>query len=136
MGLLLSHKVVLFLSLREPKVQKIRSPEEMIKCLLPNHLVQSVVSHLHDTEGADITVIVDRFDELNYNLHGESFFRELIEGDLLPAAQVVATSRPYVSACLHQYVERRIEILGFEKSSKEQYIKDVLHIVILLNYKC
>ena len=36
------------------------------------------------------------------------------------------TSRPSASACLHQFVHRRIEVLGFEKSSKEQYTYEAL----------
>ena len=88
--------------------------------------MQSVVSYMHDTDGAGVTVIVDGFDELTTNMRNKSFFRELIEGDSLPEAQVVVTSRPYASACLHQYVQRRIEILGFEKSSKEKFVKDAL----------
>ena len=38
----------------------------------------------------------------------------------------MVTSRPSASACLHQYIHRRIEVLGFEKSSKEQYMNTAL----------
>ena len=47
-------------------------------------------------------------------------------GDVLHNIRVVVTSRPSASACLHQCVHRRIEILGFEKSSKEHYVDNEL----------
>ena len=36
------------------------------------------------------------------------------------------TSRPSASACLHHVVDKRIEILGFEQSSKIQYVTEAL----------
>ena len=38
----------------------------------------------------------------------------------------MVTSRPSASVCLHQLIDSRIEVLGFEKSSKEQYVNDAL----------
>ncbi|XP_065901177.1 protein NLRC3-like [Dysidea avara] len=112
--------------LRDPNLQKITSTEELVKYTLPADQVQPVLSYLHTTNGAGVTFIIDGFDELSNKLRHTSFFRKLIEGDTLPNARVVVTSRPSASACLHQHVDRRIEVLGFEKSSKEQYIDDAL----------
>ena len=38
----------------------------------------------------------------------------------------MVTSRPSASACLHNVVDKRIEILGFEQSSKNQYVTEAL----------
>ena len=38
----------------------------------------------------------------------------------------MVTSRPSVSACLHDKVDRRLEILGFEQSSRNQYVTEAL----------
>ena len=38
----------------------------------------------------------------------------------------MVTSRPSTSACLHDVVDKRIEILGFEQSSKDQYVTEAL----------
>ena len=121
--LLTSDKLLLLLMLRDPNVQKITSTEELVKYTLPADQVQSVLSYLHTTNGDGVTVIIDGFSN---ELRHTSFFRKLIEGDTLPNARVVVTSRPSASACLHQHVDRRIEVLGFEKSSREQYIDDAL----------
>ena len=124
--LLTSDKLLLLLMLRDPNVQKITSTEELVKYTLPAYQVQLVLSYLHSSNGVGVTFIIDGFDELSNELRHTSFFRKLIEGDSLPNARVVVTSRPSASACLHQHVDRRIEVLGFEKFSKEQYINDAL----------
>ncbi|XP_065900930.1 protein NLRC3-like [Dysidea avara] len=124
--LLTSDKLLLLLMLRDPNVQKITSTEELVKYTIPADQVQPVLSSLHNTNGAGVTFIIDGFDELSNELRHTSFFRKLIEGDTLHNARVVVTSRPSASACLHQCVDRRIEVLGFEKSSREQYIDDAL----------
>ena len=124
--LLTSDKLVLLLMLRDPNVQKITSTEQLVKYTQSTDQVECVLSYLQNNNGAGITLIIDGFDELSTELRQTSFFRELIEGDVLHYARVVVTSRPSASACLHQCVHRRIEVLGFEKSSKEQYVDKAL----------
>ena len=124
--ILTSDKLLLLLILRDPLLQKITSTDDLMKYILPMEHAQPVLSYLHTSNGAGVTFIIDGFDELGNELRHTSFFRELIEGDTLPNARVVVTSRPSVSACLLQHVDRRIEILGFGKSSKEQYLNDAL----------
>jgi len=81
--LLTSDKLVLLLMLRDPKVQKINSMEELLKYALSADHVNSVLNYIKTTNGADMTVIIG-FDELSSELRETSFFRELIEGNLLP----------------------------------------------------
>ena len=123
--LLTSDKLVLLLLLRDPNVQKITN-----ECKLIEHFTKYSTAELHTelvkNHGADITLIIDGFDELNTELRHESFFRELIEKRCLPKAKIVVTSRPSASACLHDVVDTRIEILGFEQSSKNQYVIEAL----------
>ena len=125
--LLKSDKIVILLMLRDPRVQDITSTEEIMQYALPSEHVQPVVSYLNYTDGDGITFIIDGFDELSSTLRRMSFFRNLIEGDIVPNSRIVVTSRPFASACLHQYVHRRIEILGFDKSGKEMYANDALN---------
>ena len=124
--LLTSDKLVLLLMLRDPNVQKITSTEQLVKYTQLTDQVECVLSYLQNNNGAGVTVIIDGFDELSTELRQTSFFRKLIEGDVLHNVRVVVTSRPSASACLHQCVHRRIEVLGFEKSSKEQYMDKAL----------
>ena len=124
--LLTSDKLVLLLMLRDPNVQKITSTEQLVRYTQSTDQVQCVLSYLQNNNGVGVTVIMDGFDELSTELRQTSFFRKVIEGDVLHNVRVVVTSRPSASACLHQCVQRRIEVLGFEKSSKEQYVDNAL----------
>ena len=124
--LLTSDKLVLLLMLRDPNVQKITSTKQLVRYTQSTDQVQCVLSYLRNNNGVGVTLIIDGFDELSTELRQTSFFRKVIEGDVLYNARVVVTSRPSASACLHQCVQRRIEVLGFEKSSKEEYVDNAL----------
>ena len=125
--LLTSDKLLLLLMLRDPNVQKITSTEQLVKYTQSADQVQCVLRYLQDNNGVGVTIIIDGFDELSNELRHTSFFRKVTEGDVLYNARVVVTSRPSASACLHRYVHRRIEVLGFEKSSREHYNLCLLH---------
>ena len=99
--LLTSDKLILLLTLRDPKVQKISSIEDLLKYSLTADHVQNIVNYINIKNGADVTVIIDGFDELSIELRETSFFRELIEGNVLPRLRVVVTSRPSASVSLH-----------------------------------
>ena len=115
--LLTSYKLVLLLMLRDLNMQKISNTEEEVKYFLPGSLVQSVVSYLDDTDG---------------DLQNKLLFRDLQkETSYLPYKWWV-TSRPYASAVLHEYMQRRVEVLGF---GKEQYISMRLLKVLHLTFK-
>ena len=125
--LLTSDKLVLLLLLRDPYVQKITDEHKLIEHFTKStSKVEKLSSYLEDNHGAGVTLIIDGFDELSTELRQESFFRELIEKRCLPKAKVVVTSRPSASACLHDVVDRRLEILGFEQSSRNQYVNEAL----------
>ena len=125
--LLTSDKLVLLLLLRDPNVQKITNEHGLIEHFTKStSKVEQLYSYLEDQHGVGVTLIIDGFDELSTELRRDSFFRELIEKRSLPKAKIVVTSRPSASACLHNVVDKRIEILGFEQSSKNQYVTEAL----------
>ena len=125
--LLTSDKLALLLLLRDPNVQKITSEYKLIEHFTKStSKVEQLSSYLEDNHGAGVTLIIDGFDELSTKLRQESFFRKLIEKTCLPEAKIVVTSRPSASACLHHVVDRRLEILGFEQSSRNQYVTEAL----------
>ena len=125
--LLTSDKLVLLLLLRDPSVQRITNEQQLIEHFTKSiSKVEQLHSYLEDKHGDGVTLIIDGFDELNTELRDYSFFRCLIEKRSLPKAKILVTSRPSASACLHQLVDKRIEILGFEQSSKNQYVTEAL----------
>ena len=117
--------MVLLLLLRDPNVQKITDERKLIEHFT-DYSTTELYEELVKNHGADITLIIDGFDELSTELRQYSFFRKLIEKKALPKAKIVVTSRPSASACLHHVVDKRIEILGFEKSSKDHYVTEAL----------
>ena len=123
--LLTSDKLVLLLLLRDPNVQKITNEHGLIEHFT-NYSTAELYKELLKSHGVGVTLIIDGFDELSNELRHNSFFRELIEKRSLPKAKIVVTSRPSASACLHDVVDKRIEILGFEQSSKNQYVTEAL----------
>ena len=82
--LLTSDILLLLLMLRDPNVQKITNIVSLVKYTLPADQVQPVLSYLHTTTGDGVTFIIDGFDELSNKLRHTSFFRKLIDGDILP----------------------------------------------------
>ena len=123
--LLTSDKLVLLLLLRDHNVQKITNEHKLIEHFT-SYSTTELYNELVKNHGVGVTLIIDGFDELTTELRYESFFRELIEKTSLPKAKIVVTSRPSASACLHDVVDKRIEILGFEQSSKNQYVTEAL----------
>ena len=123
--LLTSDKLVLLLLLRDPNIQKITNEHGLIQ-YFTNYSTAELYKELLKSHGVGVTIIIDGFDELSNELRHDSFFRELIEKKSLPKAKIVVTSRPSASACLHNVVDKRIEILGFEQSSKNQYVTEAL----------
>ena len=123
--LLTSDKLVLLLLLRDPNVQKITDEHKLIEHFT-NYSTTELYKEIFKNHGANITLIIDGFDELSSELRLDSFFMKLIEKKSLPRARIVVTSRPSASACLHLIVDRRIEVLGFEQSSKNQYVTEAL----------
>ena len=123
--LLTSDKLVLLLLLRDINVHKIANEQNLIEHFT-NYSTTELYKELVKDHGADITIIIDGFDELSMELRQKSFFRQIIDKEVLPKAKIVVTSRPFASACLHHVVDRRIEILGLEQSSKEQYVIEAL----------
>ena len=125
--LLTSDKLVLLLLLRDPNVQEITNVHKLIEHFTNStSKVEQLCSCLEDKHGDGVTLIIDGFDELSTELRDFSFFRQLIEKRFLLKAKVLVTSRPSASACLHRVVDKRIEILGFEQSSKNQYVTEAL----------
>ena len=122
-----SDKLVFLLLLRDPAVQKITNEEQLIEYFTRSPSEVTLIHHyVKEKHGAGITLIIDGFDELNVNLCRKSFFTALMKRKLLNKARVVITSRPLASICFHEIVDKRIEILGFDKSTREQYINEAL----------
>ena len=120
------YKIVLQLKLRERRVQKARSLQEIFYHD-DKELSQSVVKEVFSSEGEGVLLIFDGFDEMPTSVFQvkDSLLMALISGTSLPRATRLVTSRPsafhHKEKCFpHEY--RHIEILGFTSDeSKVRY---------------
>ena len=66
--------------------------------------------------------VLDGFDEYPSSLQKKSYIVSIINGEVFPNSIVVITSRPTATISLHDHVDRRIDILGFAKEERDEYI--------------
>ena len=116
-------KLLLLLPLRHPKISKARSCSELLKLLhCSNSICKSVVNYLEEEEGENVLIIADGWDELDKSQQQEgSFLYDLLFSEL-QFASVLITSRPSASEPLRKYMDRFIEVLGFDKENIEEFI--------------
>ena len=136
-------KMVLLLFLRDPTVQKICDLEGLIKYFYCNDKISEdnakvCARYLQKTDGIELTIILDGYDELPEQLKQRGFLAEIIQRKRLPACNLIVTSRLSASAHLHGNFDRRIEILGFSNEARFDYIcktlKDAAEQKILQSY--
>ena len=87
---------------------------------------KSLVDEMLEINGRSILFVLEGFDELPERMRTESIYLHLVKGDLLPAATVLVTSRPWALSDFHWRYRNRIsqwiEILGFTKHQIDEYL--------------
>ena len=119
-------ELLLFLPLRHKKVSSAGSLCELLKVLHKSKsLCESVVSYLEEKNGEKVLIIADGWDELSESdRQEESFLHDLLMTEFR-LASVIITSRPTASAPLHDFMDRFVEVLGFNKDNIEEFIQYV-----------
>ena len=131
-GLLLMNEILVFLiCLKDPLVQQIRSLKDLVKYYYQfdessENVASSCAEYLLHSDGKNVTFIFDGFDEYPENLRQNGFISDIVWCKIMSKRGVVLTSRPHVSAHLHQWFDRRIDILGFTKEDRQNYISSSL----------
>ena len=126
--LLADHTFVFLIPLRDPESQKIDSVKSFINYFGYPQVTEYIVNYIIDNKGKNITIVFDGYDELSEKLRKDSFLYKMMTQKLteIPLCNVVITSRPNVSAHLHDKVDLRVEILGFTNEDRKAYIVDAL----------
>ena len=120
--LLQSVDLVILLYLRDPRLQSVESAEQLFRFYTSSNIASDISDYLHSGNESKVAFLFDGFDEYPAALQKCSFIVDIIEGRCFPDSVVVVTSRPTATVFLHDQVDRRIEILGFEKEEREKYI--------------
>ena len=118
-------ELLLLLPLCHKKVSSARSLSEVLKLLhRSDEVCKSVANYLEEEEGENVLILADGWDELDKCKRQEgSFLYELANRDLLPFASVIITSRPSASAPLRDFMDRFVDVLGFNKENIEKFIQ-------------
>ena len=111
-------KLVVHLQLRDKRIARAQSIDDLF-----DHK-SDVVNYVENSNGRDILMLLDGFEELHQEERNDSLIADLIHGEKLPECSLVVTSRPYASAGLLQLqsINRHIRILGFTKECMEMCI--------------
>ena len=119
-------ELVLLLPLRYEKVASAGSLPELLKLLHSSPSVrESVSSYLEEEEAEKVLVIADGWDELSECKRRKGSFLYQLLFEQFPLMSVVVTSRPSVSASLHNLpiLDRFVDIKGFNNDDIKEYIQ-------------
>ena len=129
-GRLLPDITLLFLIyLRDTESHKITSLESFVNYVSYPQVANHIIKYVIDNKGKNIMVVFDGYDELLERFRKNSFLYKMMTRNVteIPFCNVVITSRPNVSAHLHDKVDLRVEILGFTNEDRKAYIVDALN---------
>ena len=110
--------LVFLISLRDEEVSSAEKIYDFVSLFHGSKDICEAVSYgIIETDGKDILLIFDGWDEFKGRDQNRSFIMDIIQGRQLHKCNILVTSRTYASAKLLQLqsVNRHVEVLGFEK---------------------
>ena len=123
-------KLVFFVYLRDPEIQKIRDLESFIHYFKNYDQAAASFSKqcaniLINRSNDDVTIILDGYDEY-FDASGDSFINRIINRKVFAKSKLIITSRPTATDRLQHIGDIRVEVMGFTDDSKKEYIKQEL----------
>ena len=119
------YKQVILVRLREQEVQDTKHVADMLPRRNDSMGVE-IEEALSTCDGQDVLFIFDGWDELPQNAAGCSIITNILNSTKLHKCSVIITSRPIASMSLLNFVNSRVEILGFTKDELRQYFASCL----------
>ena len=122
------HTVVL-LKLREKWVLNATSLSDLFRYEYDPKLSKSVSKELAKTQGINLLLLLDGFDEVSHSFHENSVVKSILCRQLLPECTIILTTRPVAKATLESVcqprVDKHVEIIGFTEEERVRYITEV-----------
>ena len=127
--------LVLLVQLRDPAVHAAQSLADILphvpsRSRKLSEMRDSIVSAVEDIQGEGVLIMLDGWDEAPARLRQKrSLFHGLIAAPSecsIEKAVVVVSSRPSASHDLRAYLSHRVELRGFTKEKREQYVRETL----------
>ena len=122
---LLDDKPLLFLLFMcQPETKSISNVKSLVEHFFHDDmpLVNELSEWLVNSNGRELTIVLDGYDETSTYSAFYDFVNQLIAHKILPECGLVITSRPAESSHLHGQVNCRVEMLGFTEQSRQQFI--------------
>ena len=121
-------KVLLLFSLRDPKINDFEPIEDMFYHICKDKEDAKVYAkHFKRNNGEGLAVLLDGLDENPQAMQSGSFFHNiLIELRIFKNACIIITSRPHETTKLQQLVSYRVEIIGFTKDRRRDFVRENL----------
>ena len=122
------HTVVL-LKLTEKWVFNAASLSDLFRYEYDPELSKSVSKELAETQGRNLLLLLDGFDEVSHSFHRNSVVKRILCRKLLPECTIILTTRPVAKAtleCICQpRVDKHVEIIGFTEEERVRFITEV-----------
>ncbi len=117
---------VVLLRLRDKEVQEAKSLADLLYHDDPDNET-AVAKELRSSQGKNILLILDGFDEVPTSIRKSFYIAKVISGQFLPQATVLVTSRPSARADLTSLraPDKHVEVLGFTRELIEQYATSI-----------
>ena len=122
---LLDDKALLFLLfMRQPETKNISNVKSLVEHFFCDDipLVTELTEWLVNSNGRELTILLDGYDEASTYSAFYDFVNQLIAHKILPECGLVITSRPAESSHLHGRVSCRAKVLGFTEQSRQDFI--------------
>ena len=125
--LLSDKKILLLLFLRECNFKSMVSVENLVQHVVKsNKRTASLSEYLLQTEGKDLAIVLDGYDEVSEEDRKYSIIAHIIYRRIFSKCCLVITSRPTASSNLHSVVDCRVEVVGFTEEDRLDYIQTAL----------
>ena len=125
--LLRDKKILLLLFLRECNFKSMVSVENLVEHVVgSNEINASLTKYLLRTDGKDLAIVFDGYDEISEEDRKNSIIARIIYRRIFGKCCLVITSRPTASSNLHSVVDCRVEIVGFTEEDRLDYIQTAL----------
>ena len=122
------HTVVL-LKLREKWVLNATKLSNLFRYPFQPELSQTIAQELHDSNGRNLLLVLDGFDEVSHSFHEKSVIRSILCRQLLPECTIILSTRPSAKHTLEIVcqppVDKHVEIIGFTEEERVRYITEV-----------
>ena len=124
-----NYQIVVLLKLREKWVLIATELSDLFRYPFKQELSQTIAQELHESNGRNLLLVLDGFDEVSHSFHETSVIKSIIYRQLLPECTIILTTRPSAkhtleSVCQPQ-VDKHVEIIGFTEEERVRYITEL-----------